>query len=92
MATSRYIFEVEKGKQGVHGASPSVGPVYRSIYAKGGFPEPADDLVSAWDIFRLDISLITISSLKGTTTKVSLTFCSSFYFLFCLLHIVILLV
>ncbi|CAH8255851.1 unnamed protein product [Arabidopsis lyrata] len=55
MATSRYIFEVEKGKQGVHGGSPSVGPVYRSIYAKGGFPEPADDLVSAWDIFRLSV-------------------------------------
>jgi long-chain acyl-CoA synthetase len=59
MATGRYIVEVEKGKQGVDGGSPSVGPVYRSIYAKDGFPEPPDDLVSAWDIFRLDISLIT---------------------------------
>ncbi|XP_010430575.1 PREDICTED: long chain acyl-CoA synthetase 3 [Camelina sativa] len=55
MATSRYIIEVEKGKEGVDGGTPSVGPVYRSIYAKDGFPEPADDLVSAWDIFRLSV-------------------------------------
>ncbi|EOA33728.1 hypothetical protein CARUB_v10019918mg [Capsella rubella] len=55
MAKSQYIVEVEKGKEGVDGGSPSVGPVYRSIYAKDGFPEPADDLVSAWDIFRLSV-------------------------------------
>ncbi|XP_010473705.1 PREDICTED: long chain acyl-CoA synthetase 3-like [Camelina sativa] len=55
MAASRYIIEVEKGQEGVDGGSPSVGPVYRSIYAKDGFPEPADDLVSAWDIFRLSV-------------------------------------
>lgn len=59
MATSRYIVEVEKGKEGVDGGSPSVGPVYRSIYAKDGFPKPADDLVSAWDIFRLDSSFFS---------------------------------
>lgn len=63
MATNRYIVEVEKGKKGVDGGSLSVGPVYRSIYAKDGFPEPADDLVSCWDIFRLDLSL-NLSSLK----------------------------
>ncbi|CDY46530.1 BnaC09g11030D [Brassica napus] len=53
MATDRFIVEVEKGKEGVDGGSPSVGSVYRSIYAKDGFPEPADDLLSCWDIFRL---------------------------------------
>ncbi|KAL1209146.1 Long chain acyl-CoA synthetase 3 [Cardamine amara subsp. amara] len=55
MATRGYIVEVEKGKNGVVGGSPSVGSVYRSIYAKDGFPEPADDLLSCWDIFRLSV-------------------------------------
>ncbi|ESQ28906.1 hypothetical protein EUTSA_v10023330mg [Eutrema salsugineum] len=55
MAANRYIVEVEKGKEGVDGGSPSVGSVYRSIYAKDGFPEPADDLISCWDIFRLSV-------------------------------------
>lgn len=53
MTNDRFIVEVEKGKEGVDGGSPSVGSVYRSIYAKDGFPEPADDLLSCWDIFRL---------------------------------------
>ncbi|KAH0909477.1 hypothetical protein HID58_032798 [Brassica napus] len=61
MATDRFIVEVEKGKEGVDGGSPSVGSVYRSIYAKDGFPEPADDLLSCWDIFRL----IAIIYLRG---------------------------
>ncbi|CAN7090606.1 unnamed protein product [Brassica rapa subsp. narinosa] len=56
MATDRFIVEVEKGKEGVDGGSPSVGSVYRSIYAKDGFPEPADDLLSCWDIFRASAS------------------------------------
>ncbi|KAG5382737.1 hypothetical protein IGI04_034207 [Brassica rapa subsp. trilocularis] len=57
MATDRFIVEVEKGKEGVDGGSPSVGSVYRSIYAKDGFPEPADDLLSCWDIFRASASM-----------------------------------
>lgn len=72
MAANGYIVEVEKGKKGVDGGSPSVGSVYRSIYAKDGFPEPADDLVSCWDIFRLDIISLNLFSRKGQTIKVHL--------------------
>lgn len=54
MAQKRFIVEVEKGKEGVDGR-PSVGPVYRSLFAKDGFPEPAEGLVSCWDVFRLAV-------------------------------------
>ncbi|KAK4381596.1 Long chain acyl-CoA synthetase 4 [Sesamum angolense] len=51
MAKERYIVEVERGKPAKDG-KPSVGPVYRSKFAKDGFPEPIPGLDSCWDIFR----------------------------------------
>ncbi|KAL0312462.1 UNVERIFIED_CONTAM: Long chain acyl-CoA synthetase 4 [Sesamum radiatum] len=54
MAKESYIVEVEPGKPAKDG-KPSVGPVYRSKFAKDGFPEPIPGLDSCWDIFRLSV-------------------------------------
>lgn len=47
----RFIIEVEPAKPAKDG-KPSVGPVYRSLFAKDGFPPPVEGLDSCWDIFR----------------------------------------
>lgn len=47
----KYLIEMEKSKESVDG-KPSVGAVYRSVFAKDGFPKPVDGLESCWDIFR----------------------------------------
>ncbi|CAN8308200.1 unnamed protein product [Cochlearia groenlandica] len=47
----RFIYEVEAGKEAVDG-KPSMGAVYRSTFAKDGFPDPIDGIHSCWDIFR----------------------------------------
>ncbi|KAL8536340.1 hypothetical protein ACS0TY_011822 [Phlomoides rotata] len=54
MAKDRYIVEMEPGKPAKDGR-PSIGPVYRSIFAKDGFPAPIPGLDSCWDIFRLSV-------------------------------------
>ncbi|KAL1222586.1 Long chain acyl-CoA synthetase 4 [Cardamine amara subsp. amara] len=54
MSPKKFIFEVEKGKEGSDGR-PSVGPVYRSIFAKDGFPEPIEGMDSCWDVFRMAV-------------------------------------
>ncbi|KAI9100763.1 hypothetical protein K1719_024125 [Acacia pycnantha] len=45
----RYIVEVKKAKEA---ATPSFGPVYRSLFAKDGFRPPIEGLDSCWDVFR----------------------------------------
>lgn len=50
----KHLLEVEKGQEAVDGR-PSVGPVYRSAFAKDGFPPPVPGIDSCWDIFRCDI-------------------------------------
>ncbi|KAM7494343.1 hypothetical protein LguiB_028952 [Lonicera macranthoides] len=54
MEQKRYIIEIEPAKEAVDG-KPSIGPVYRSIFAKDGFPPPIDGLDSCWDIFRMSV-------------------------------------
>ncbi|XP_004511519.1 long chain acyl-CoA synthetase 4 [Cicer arietinum] len=54
MAQNRFIVEVEKAKE-ASGDTPSRGPVYRSIFAKDGFPPPVQGLDSCWDVFRLSV-------------------------------------
>ncbi|CAI9094303.1 OLC1v1030020C1 [Oldenlandia corymbosa var. corymbosa] len=49
-----YIMQVEAGKPASDG-KPSIGPVYRSVFAKDGFPPPIEGLDSCWDIFRLSV-------------------------------------
>ncbi|KAL2543740.1 Long chain acyl-CoA synthetase 4 [Forsythia ovata] len=54
MADKRFIIEVEPAKQANDG-KPSMGPAYRSVFAKDGFPVPIPGLDSCWDIFRLSM-------------------------------------
>nr|UBK24467.1 LACS4 [Paeonia ostii]WMY82091.1 LACS4 [Paeonia sp.] len=54
MAQKKYIIEVEKAKEAKDG-KPSMGPVYRSLFAKDGFPAPIEGLESCWDVFRMSV-------------------------------------
>ncbi|KAL6556441.1 Long chain acyl-CoA synthetase 4 [Orobanche gracilis] len=54
MTKQSYIVEVEPSKSARDG-KPSIGPVYRSIFAKDGFPAPIPGLDCCWDIFRLSV-------------------------------------
>jgi long-chain acyl-CoA synthetase len=47
----KYLIEVEKAKEAKDGR-PSLGPVYRSLFAKDGFPPPIAGMDSCWDVFR----------------------------------------
>ncbi|KAL0906006.1 hypothetical protein M5K25_024465 [Dendrobium thyrsiflorum] len=50
----KFLVEVENGREG-KGDAPSVGPVYRSVYAKDGFPPPVPGMENCWDIFRMSV-------------------------------------
>ncbi|GAV65773.1 AMP-binding domain-containing protein [Cephalotus follicularis] len=54
MAQKKYIIEVEKSKAGKDG-KPSMGPVYRSVFAKNGFPAPIQGIDSCWDMFHKSV-------------------------------------
>lgn len=43
--------KMEDGREGQDG-KPSVGPVYRNLLAKNGYPPPDPDMSSAWTLFR----------------------------------------
>ena len=43
-----FAVEVENGRKGRDG-EPSVGPVYRNLLAKDGFPPTDSNLRTAWD-------------------------------------------
>ncbi|PSR85930.1 Long chain acyl-CoA synthetase, partial [Actinidia chinensis var. chinensis] len=55
---------VEEGREGENG-KPSVGPVYRHILAKNGFPEPDPDLTTAWDSFRVSVEKYPSNRMLG---------------------------
>ncbi|KAK9926995.1 hypothetical protein M0R45_024200 [Rubus argutus] len=50
----KYLIEVEKAKEAKDGR-PSLGPVYRSLFAKDGFPPPIAGMDSCWDVFRMSV-------------------------------------
>ncbi len=54
MAQKNFLIEVEKAKEANDGR-PSIGPVYRSSFAKDGFPKPIEGMESCWDVFRLAV-------------------------------------
>ncbi|KAA8520946.1 hypothetical protein F0562_011619 [Nyssa sinensis] len=54
MAQKRFIIEIEHAKEAKDG-KPSIGPVYRSVFAKDSFPPPIEGLDSCWDIFRMSV-------------------------------------
>ncbi|EMS58749.1 Long chain acyl-CoA synthetase 1 [Triticum urartu] len=51
--TKKQVFtiQVEDGKPGKDG-QPAVGPVFRNILAKDGFPPLDPDMRTSWDVFR----------------------------------------
>ncbi|KAK7318109.1 hypothetical protein RJT34_02807 [Clitoria ternatea] len=51
-AEKRFIVEVEKAKEATD-VRPSIGPVYRSLFAKEPTPALVDGLHSCWDVFRM---------------------------------------
>ncbi|KAK7399110.1 hypothetical protein VNO78_10285 [Psophocarpus tetragonolobus] len=64
MAEKRFIVEVEKGREGSEGR-PSMGPVYRSLFATDPFPPPIEGLHSCWDIFRLSVEKYPTNPMLG---------------------------
>ncbi|XP_062180339.1 long chain acyl-CoA synthetase 1-like [Phragmites australis] len=47
-----FSIKVEDGKPGKDGR-PAVGPVFRNVLAKDGFPELEADMKTSWDVFRV---------------------------------------
>jgi len=46
-----FTIKVEDGKPGKDGQL-AVGPVFRSVLAKDGFPQLEPDMQTSWDVFR----------------------------------------
>ncbi|KAL8244818.1 hypothetical protein R6Q59_011076 [Mikania micrantha] len=65
MEPKKFILEVEPAIQAKDGR-PSMGPVYRSVFAKDGFPPPIDGLDSCWDVFRLSAEKYPDNKMLGT--------------------------
>ncbi|KAL5167997.1 Long chain acyl-CoA synthetase 4 [Glycine soja] len=64
MAQKRFIIEVERAKEASEGR-PSRGPVYRSLFAKDGFPAPIQGLDCCWDVFRLSVEKYPSNPMLG---------------------------
>ncbi|KAM3331415.1 hypothetical protein ACQJBY_027418 [Aegilops geniculata] len=54
MAEMQHVVKVEEGRPAADDR-PSVGPTYRSAFARDGFPAPVDGLDSCYDIFRMAV-------------------------------------
>ncbi|KAK1419153.1 hypothetical protein QVD17_28312 [Tagetes erecta] len=65
MSPKSFIVEVEPAVAAKDG-HPSMGPVYRSVFAKDGFPQPIQGLESCWDIFRLSVEKYPNNNMLGT--------------------------
>ncbi|XP_027340049.1 long chain acyl-CoA synthetase 4-like [Abrus precatorius] len=52
MAEKRFIVEVEKAREGTDD-KPSIGPVYRSLFATDPLPPHIQGLDTCWDVFRI---------------------------------------
>lgn len=69
----RYIFKVEDGERATEDA-PSKGPVYRSIYAKDGFPPLPAGLATCWDLFEYVSAFLTLTSFLTIILAISMSF------------------
>ncbi|KAJ4797512.1 Long-Chain Acyl-CoA Synthetase [Rhynchospora pubera] len=47
----KYLVQSKEGSEGLNGA-PSVGPSYRSVFAKDGYATPIPGIDSCWDAFK----------------------------------------
>lgn len=64
----RYIFQVEAGQPSRNGR-PSIGPVFRSIFAEHTQP-PADDLHTCWDLFSTTVKRCPNNQMLGHRKKI----------------------
>ncbi|KAK7358526.1 hypothetical protein VNO77_00458 [Canavalia gladiata] len=64
MAEKRFIVEVEKAIEGNDG-KPSLGPVYRSLFAKDPNPTPIEGLETCWDVFRMSVEKYPTKAMLG---------------------------
>ncbi|XP_058095958.1 long chain acyl-CoA synthetase 4-like isoform X2 [Magnolia sinica] len=64
MTEKKFIIEMEKAKDATEGR-PSVGPVYRSVFAKDGFPPHVEGMESCWDVFRLSVEKYPRNKMLG---------------------------
>ena len=91
MAQKNYLVEVEKAKEAKDGR-PSVGPVYRSLFAKDGFPAPIQGMDSCWDVFRyVSLSVCLLGKSGKIQTKIKRkerVFCNFLSLLLLLLFLV----
>ncbi|XP_042412970.1 long chain acyl-CoA synthetase 4-like [Zingiber officinale] len=60
----KHLVKVEGGREAVDGR-PSVGPAYRSAFAKEGFPPPVPGIHCCWDIFRLSAEKFPGNNMLG---------------------------
>ncbi|TVU35728.1 hypothetical protein EJB05_17631 [Eragrostis curvula] len=58
------VVEVEPGRPAADGR-PSVGPTYRSAFARDGFPPPVPGLESCYDIFRMAVEKYPNNNMLG---------------------------
>ncbi|XP_047337402.1 long chain acyl-CoA synthetase 4-like [Impatiens glandulifera] len=65
-----YVYEAEPAKEAVNGR-PTIGPVYRSVFAKDGFPLLVDGMESCWDIFRVSVERFPDNPMLGRRDVVS---------------------
>ncbi|TKY60717.1 Long chain acyl-CoA synthetase 4 [Spatholobus suberectus] len=64
MAEKRFIVEVEKAREAKEG-KPSMGPVYRSLFANDPLPPPIQGLDTCWDVFRMSVEKYPTKPMLG---------------------------
>lgn len=64
MAEKKYVVKIEEGKEAKDGR-PSVGPVYRSVNAKDGFPPLLPGMETCWDIFCMSVEKFPENQMLG---------------------------
>ncbi|KAK9094154.1 hypothetical protein Scep_025623 [Stephania cephalantha] len=67
----KHLIEVEKERVGEGEGRPSRGPVYRSAFAKDGFPPPVPGLDSCWDVFRISVEKYPGNKMLGRRETVN---------------------
>ncbi|KAF8380069.1 hypothetical protein HHK36_027539 [Tetracentron sinense] len=67
----KFIFEIEKAKESTNGR-PSMGPVYRSVLTKDGFPLPVQGMDCCWDVFRMSVEKYPGNPMLGRREIVNL--------------------
>uniref|UniRef100_A0ACD5VFD4 Uncharacterized protein n=1 Tax=Avena sativa TaxID=4498 RepID=A0ACD5VFD4_AVESA len=64
MTEMQHVVKVEEGRPAADGR-PSVGPTYRSAFARDGFPAPIPGLDSCYDIFRMAVEKYPNNKMLG---------------------------